>query len=99
MRAATRRTWRRVDQAYHQTFHHKSATPEFFEHLDTVMEKLAQILAERPIERAKIDSIANRAYQSVRRKISEIAKTVKQPRFQEVVNIQTGKTHLIPYVE
>lgn len=87
---------RRLESEYEKHFPHYTAGNEFFDRLMVVETKLATVLGKRPITKAEINSLADRAYKSLRSTMMKIAKKIKQPQFMEAINIATGEVRLIP---
>lgn len=90
---------KKLEAEYERGFPHIGAPPAFFDRLDLVDTKLTEALAKRPLTRAEITSLGDRAFKSLRTSMLKHAKTITQPKFQELVHIQTGKTRLIPRVD
>lgn len=87
---------RRLEGEYEKHFPHRTAGDEFFDRLTVVETKLSTVLEKRPLTKAEINSLSDRAYKSLRATMVKVAKTVKQPRFVEAINIATGEVRLIP---
>lgn len=87
---------KKLETEYEGHFPYVSAGDEFFDRLSHVEAKLHQALEERPLTRAKIDSLELRAFKSLRATMMKVAKTVTQPQYREATHIMTGKTRLIP---
>lgn len=91
---AMRRVAKRLETAYEESCPHKPAGNEWFARLDRAEAKLHELLAKRPITKAEIATIADRAFKALRQGLRE--EGARQPRMQECVNIETGETRMIP---
>ena len=87
---------KKLEEEYERHFPYVTAGDEFFARLGLVEMKLAKALEKRPLTKAEINSLGDRAYKSLRATMLKIAKTVKQPQFVEATNIETGAVRLIP---
>lgn len=87
---------RKLEEEYEHHFPYITAGDEFFDRLTLVETKLDTVFEKRPITKAEINSMADRAYKSLRATMMKVAKTVKQPRFRECTDAMTGKVRLIP---
>jgi hypothetical protein len=87
---------RKLEAEYERHFPYITAGDEFFDRLTVVETKLATVLEKRPITKAEINSMGDRAFKSLRSIMLKIAKTIKQPQFVEATNMETGAVRLIP---
>lgn len=94
---AIRRFAQRLEKLYEECCPTHPATDDWFAMLDRVELKLMEMLAKRPLSRAEITAVVERAYKAIRQSLR--AEVKKQPRMQECVHIETGETRLIPWVE
>lgn len=94
---ALRRVAKRLEAAYEECCPHRPAGAEWFARLDRAEAKLHELLSKRPLTKAEINATTERAFKALRQGLREEAK--QQPRMQELVNIETGETRLIPYVD
>lgn len=86
----------RVEKEYGQHFPIRTAGDAFFDRLAVVEERLIAALEKRPITKAEINSLADRAFKALRATMLKTAETVKQPRFIEQINLGTGESKMIP---
>jgi hypothetical protein len=87
---------KKLETEYEGHFPYVSAGDAFFDRLNHVEAKLHQALEQRPLTRAEIDSLELRAFKALRATMVKVAKTVTQPQFREAIDLETGKTRLIP---
>ena len=87
---------RKLEEEYERHFPYITAGDAFFDRLTLVETKLDTVFEKRPITKAEINSMADRAYKSLRATMMKVAKTVKQPKYVEATDIKTGEVRLIP---
>lgn len=87
---------KKLEGEYERHFPYVTAGDVFFDRLTVVEGKLLGALEKRPITKAEINSLADRAYKSLRSTMVKVAATVVQPKFVEATNIETGAVRLIP---
>jgi hypothetical protein len=98
-RQAMHRLAKKVEDQYERRFvDFGSAGDAFFSYMDKWDAKVTAELRKRPLSRAEINAIEARAFGAIRAKMLGV-KLPEQKRTQEVVNIQTGETRRIPYVD
>jgi hypothetical protein len=93
--SAERQIMRRLEKDYEKIFTHKPAEDSFFERLTKLQEKITVRLAERPITKAEINGVVDKAGKLSRALLKEEAKKVAQPRYRECIGLD-GTTRLIP---
>ena len=87
---------KKLEAEYDLSFPHIGAPQAFFDRLDVVDTKLTEAMAKRPLTRAEVNSLGDRAFKALRSSMLKHAATITQPQFQECVDIETGKTRMIP---
>ena len=93
--SAERQILRRLETDYEKTFTHKPAQDSLWPRLTKLQGKITTRLAERPITKAEINGVIEKAGKLSRALLKEEAKQVKQPRYRECINMD-GTTRKFP---
>ena len=93
---AQRQIGKKLDVLYEKSFPHHPAGDEFFAKIDEFEKKVATRLAERPLTRAEINGVVEKAGKILRAFIRDETKRSAQPRYREAINMETGERRLIP---
>ena len=93
---ALRRLVKRCETDYGKAFPHKPAGDSFFARMDEISDKLQVYLEKRPLTKAEINGLGERAWKALRAALREEAAKVKQPRYRECTHMDTGVVRLIP---
>jgi len=91
-----RRFIRQMEISYERSFPYVSACPSLWERADVLQAKLTTYLAKRPLQRVEIDAAVKDTMKVVVAVIRDEATKVKQPRYREATDIETGVVRLIP---
>lgn len=93
---AERKVMRRLETDYEKVFPHTPAGDSLWPRLTKLQEKITVRLAERPISKAEINGVVEKAGKLSRALLKEESKKVVQPRYRECTHIDTGAVRLIP---
>lgn len=92
---ARNRVWSKLEKDYEKAFAGPPAGEEFFAKLGELFGKLDDYLQERPLTKAKILSVTNRAGKAFVSLIRAETKKTPKPRMREVIHMQTGESRWI----
>lgn len=86
---------KKLEKEYEQNFPNRPATDAFWKRLDEVEAKFMGALGKRPLTKAAINSLGDRAFKALRATMVNVATTVAQPRYREATNVDTGAVRMI----
>ena len=93
---AKRQVWAKLERDYERAFIHRPAGDEFFAKMDELLVKVDTHLQVRPLTRAAINSVGQRAGKAFGALIRVETKQKPQPKMRQCISLETGETRLIP---